>query len=106
MGRDPKNRADSTRTARNAAKPEQRANRRAHRHTGVVADWGTADPDKLHRAVTNVTKHGFAILLGYTRDGGSLTVRVYGDGESTPEYIRGSEDVDLYLTGLAEDYMV
>lgn len=93
-----------TTAARDATKPAQRASRRAHRHTGVVADWGAASPEVLHRAIANVTSHGFGISLGYTKDGGALTIRVFGDDTFEPEYVRGSEDLDLYLTGLAEDY--
>jgi hypothetical protein len=82
----------------------QRANRRRNRGNGGQADWGTCDHNKLVSAIQQVTKHGFAIRFGYTRDGGAFAIGIIGDGEPFTEFVRPTEDIDLYLEGVAEDY--
>lgn len=82
----------------------QRANRRRNRGNSDKADWSTADAGKLTAAIAGVTRHGFAIRFGYTRDGGAFAVGVIGDGEPFTEFIRPTEDIDLYLDGLISDY--
>jgi len=86
-------------------KSEQRKNRRENRHRDSGnADWGTCNSAKLVNAIQQVTKHGYAIRLGYTREGSAFAIGIVGDGEPFTEYVRPSEDIDLYLDGLAEDY--
>lgn len=93
------------RNSRDADKPTQRASRREHRHNVDAADWGNADPQRIAAAIISVTRVGCAIQFGYTSDGGSLVVRIVGDGDKPyNEYIRPSEDIDLYLAGLSEDF--
>lgn len=82
----------------------QRAHRREKRGGGEVADWAACDAVKLVSAIKAVTQHGYAIRLGYTRDGGALAIGILGDGEPFTEYVRPTEDIDLYLDGLASDY--
>lgn len=96
----PKNRT----SAGTSQTTEQRQSRRRNRGNGDVADWGSVDPDKLRAVIANVTSHGFAIRFGYTRDAGAYAVGIIGDGEPFTEFIRPTEDVDLYLTGLVDDY--
>jgi hypothetical protein len=104
MARDPKETRHIERPAKEAGKEQQLANRRRARGTGEIADWGGADGDALRSAVANVTKHGYALLIGYTRERGAYTVRVIGLEGVDAEYIRPTEDIDLYLTGLAQDF--
>jgi hypothetical protein len=47
---------------------------------------------------------GGALRLGYTRDGGAYAVGVYGDGTPFTEYIPPSDDIEVYLKGIIEDY--
>lgn len=90
---------------RNGSKPAQRASRREHRHNVNAADWGTANTELIAAAIVSVTRAGCAIQFGYTSDGGALVVRIVGDGDNPyNEYVRPSEDIDLYLTGLFEDF--
>jgi hypothetical protein len=42
--------------------------------------------------------------LGYTRDGGAFAIGILDGDEKHTEYVRPSEDIDLYLRDLAEDY--
>lgn len=90
--------------ARREIAAQQRKNRRVGRGTGNPADWGSADGTKLASAIAAVTQHGHAIRFGYTRDGGAFAVGIVGDGEPFTEFIRPTEDINLYLDGLTEDY--
>jgi len=92
-------------SARDASKPQQRKSRREHRHNVNAADWSSADPQRIAAAIIAVSSQQCGIQFGLTSDGGALVVRIVGDGD-TPynEYIRPSEDVDLYLQGLSEDF--
>lgn len=89
---------------RETAAEQNRKNRRERRHTGEVADWESADAELIKRCILNVGASGCSIQFGYTRDGSSMVIRIVGDGEPFNEYVRPSEDIDLYLTGLADDY--
>jgi len=83
---------------------QQATHRRRNRGKVDSADWKEATPDKLAKAIIAVTSHGFAIRFGYTRDGGAFAVGILGDGEPFTEFIRPTEDVDLFLDGVSEDY--
>lgn len=83
---------------------QQRANRRRNRGASSPADWGTANASKLLAAIVAVSRHGFAIRFGYTRDGGAFAVGIIGDGEPYTEFTRPTEDIDLYLDGIIDDY--
>jgi len=82
----------------------QRQSRRRNRHTGAGADWGTANPELVLRLIVSVGKIGGAVQFGYTMQGDSFVIRVLGDGEPFNEYLRSTEDVDLWLEGFAQDY--
>lgn len=83
---------------------QQRNNRRVNRHSGIEASWGDADPSQLLAAINNVTRAGCAIQFGLTKDGSAFVVRIVGDGEPYNEFVRPTEDVNLYLSGLTEDF--
>lgn len=83
---------------------EQREERRKNRGGGASADWSGINHDVIAHVISAITSLGFAVQFGYTRDGGAYAIRVVGDGEPYNEYIRASEDVELYLNGLADDY--
>lgn len=88
---------------RDLSKAEQLRLRRLNRGNGDVADWGAVDGSVLVMAVEACTKHGYAITLGYTREGSAYTIRVLGDDSFETEYVRPTEDINLYLQNLAED---
>jgi hypothetical protein len=81
-----------------------RAERRKQKGQFGVADWGSADASKLLRAIERVSGSGFAFMCGYTRDRGSYTIRVVGDEDAEPVYVRATEEIDLALDGIAEIY--
>lgn len=82
----------------------QRRIRRGNRGSGEVADWNQADSEKLRLAIVAITRLGFAVRFGYTRDGGAFAVGIVGDGEPFTEFVRATEDIDLLLHSLATDY--
>lgn len=82
----------------------QNAARRRNRGTVGKADWGAADAKLCLRLITAVSKIGGAVQFGYTQSGDSFVIRVLGDGEPFNEYLRSTEDVDLWLEGFAVDY--
>jgi len=82
----------------------QRTERRFRRGSGQTADWGNADPGELFRAVVAVTGRKCAIQLGYTTDGGSLVIRIVGDGEPYNEYVRPTESLSDFLNALSMDF--
>lgn len=87
------------------AEEQQRPIRNRNRGQGTeAADWSNAKPELVSEAIAAVTVRNCAIQFGYTRDGGAFCVRVVGDGEPYNEYIRPTEDIDLYLNGLIEDF--
>jgi len=90
--------------SRESVKSEQRATRRRNRGGGEIADWSSVAPTAVVRAIAAVTREGGAIRLGYTRDKGAYAIGIIGDGEPYSEYVRPSEDVELYLNSLAEDF--
>jgi len=85
-------------------KAQQLRNRRLNRGNGEIADWASVDGGTLVRSIAACTKHGFAITLGYTRDGGAYTIRVLGGDGFETEYVRPSEDISLYLRNFTEDF--
>jgi len=90
--------------ARASIAAQQREHRRRNRGTGETADWSNADPSELHHAICVLTGAGCAIQFGYTKDGGSLVVRIVGDGQPYNEYVRPTEDISTYLQSLITDF--
>jgi len=69
-----------------------------------VADWTSCNARLLQDVVANASVKGGAVRFGYTRDGGAYSIGVYlRDGYFT-DYIRPSEDIDIYLQTLAESF--
>lgn len=83
---------------------DARKARREKRNSGEVADFASADPLLLSRAICTLARVGGALRFGYTRDGGAYAIGVYYDGEHDTEYLRPDESLDDYLRGLIEDY--
>jgi len=83
---------------------EQRSNRRRNRGNGESAEWGSVDAAKLLAAIVAVTSHGYAIRFGYTKDGGAYAIGIIGDGEPFTEFVRPTENIDLYFDGVISDY--
>lgn len=83
---------------------QQREHRRRNRGAVDAADWKEASYEKIAKAIVAVTQHGYAIRFGYTKDGGAFAIGILGDGEPFTEFVRPTEDIDLFLDGLVIDY--
>lgn len=77
--------------------------RRKDRLNHEIADWQGINPETVLRAIAVVAYHGGALRFGYTRDGGAYAIGIYLGGDHFTEYVRPSEDVEGYLTNLAND---
>lgn len=93
-----------TTVSRDDAKTANARRRREQRHTGSVLNLDSMDSDTLKRAIINLLERKVGVTLGVTRDGGALSVTLLDNGETVREYVRATEDVNLYLTGLADDF--
>jgi len=92
--------------ARKNSKAEQIRLRRLARSNGNTepADWGGVDGKMLARAIASVTNAGFGITLSLTKDGGAYAIRCLGNDSFESEYVRPTEDINLYLENLAFDF--
>lgn len=90
--------------SRDAAKTANARRRREQRHTGSVLDLDSIDADTLKRALLELLKRAVGVTFGVTRDGGALSVTLLDNGENIREYVRATEDINLYLSGLADDF--
>jgi len=97
-------RVETNGTAANADRAIQLKNRRENRGHGATADWSSVDPGILRSAIHAVTKQGMAIMFGLTRDGSAYTIRYIGEDAPSPEYVRPTEDIDLHLEGVVQDF--
>lgn len=90
--------------SRDVAQTANARRRREQRHTGSVLDLDSMDSDTLKRAFVNLLKRKVGVTFGVTRDGGALSITLLDNGETVREYVRATEDINLYLTGLADDF--
>lgn len=104
MARKPEDNSARGNAARESIAKQQREHRRRNRSNGDVADWGSADASLVLSTIERLSGGGAAVQFGYTRDGGSFVIRIVGDGEPFNEYVRPTEDINLFLTALLEDY--
>jgi hypothetical protein len=89
---------------RDTAKTANARRRREQRHTGSVLDLNSIDANTLKRALLELLKRAVGVTFGVTRDGGALSVTLLDNGENIREYVRATEDINLYLSGLADDF--
>jgi len=82
----------------------QRTIRRKNRGGVDAADWSSVDSARVVAAISAITRHGFAVRFGYTRDKGAYAIGIIGDGEPFTEFVRPTESIELYLDGLISDY--
>lgn len=67
--------------------------------------WDAADTELIVRAIVALTELGCAIRFGLTRDRGAYSIGLYyGEGGYDSQYVRPSEDLDGYLTDLANHF--
>jgi len=61
-----------------------------------IPDWGRIDGDTLRSLVEHATRDDGAVMLGYTRDGGAYSLKVYNGAEVLKLYAHS--DAELYQT--------
>lgn len=71
--------------------------RKRHSHSTNVADWSSATPGLLQRAIATAAVTGGALRFGYSRDGGAYAIGVYGDGVPYTDFVSSGENIDPYL---------
>jgi len=91
-------------SARDTAKTANARRRREQRHTGSILNLDSIDADTLKRAILELLKRAVGVTFGVTRDGGALSITLLDNGENIREYVRATEDINLYLSGLADDF--
>lgn len=69
---------------------------------GSAADWASANPDLLRRAVEIASVAGGAVRFGYTRDLGAYSIGIYGDGDPYTVTRSPSEDIDITLQDIID----
>jgi hypothetical protein len=97
-------RAQNRKDDKARAAAEKRKRRGSNATSGIVADWTAVNGELLVKAVAAIAREGGALRLGYTRDGGAYAVGFYGDGEPFTEYVPPSDDMDMFLQGVIDDY--
>lgn len=72
-----------------------------------VAKWSDIDPSYIMAAIANAEAVGVALLFGKTRDGSSLALGIFKDGQKNTFYFLGGEGyeevVQEWLWKFAED---
>lgn len=59
-----------------------------------AADWRKANGDLLRDTIHLAASTGGALRFGYSRDGGALSLGIYGDGDPYTEWIGPGEDLN------------
>jgi hypothetical protein len=90
--------------SRDVSKTANARRRREQRHTGSTLDLNSIDAENLKDALVVLLTRAVGITFGVTRDGGALSVTLLDNGETVREYVRATEDINLYLSGLADDF--
>lgn len=101
-GKEPKSSANGT--TGDAARKAQIEARRANRGIGAVCDWSGADSGLIREVITLIARNGYAVTFGYTQDVGSYTIRIIGDENAKPIYVRATEEIDVALRELIYIY--
>ena len=92
----------------NDRKQEERESKRLARRqksliVNVTVGMEDIDLQGLAFCLQAILNAGGALRIGRTRDGGAWAFGIYGDGpQPYTEYVRPSEDVNLYLANLRQ----
>lgn len=70
---------------------------------GQQPDWGRINADLLWRLIQKCTEDDGAVMFGYSRDGGSYSVKVYSDGDPDKIYCHSDAELVDLLTYLLEE---
>ena len=76
--------------------------RGVRKQPGDPADWASVDEKSLRNAIAQAASTGGALRFGYSRDGGAYAVGIYGDGAPYTEFLKPSDDIELFLEEVIE----
>lgn len=65
--------------------------------------WDEISATAIHTLVCLCTTYGASPTFSYTRDGSTLCIAVYHDGQRYVDYIAGNSEVEEYLNWLGQD---
>ena len=80
------------------------AKRRPGERSVGVADWQSANPELVIRAIATVGSTGGALRFGYSRDGGAYSIGVLGNGSPYTIWVKPSESLDDILLDIIENW--
>lgn len=67
------------------------------KESSEAADWRLADGELLRDIIHLAASTGGALRFGYSRDGGAMSIGIYGDGDPYTEWVKPSEDLNEKL---------
>lgn len=83
---------DAKQEAKDTRRAKAKAQRGRRRSAGESADYQSVDWRPIVALVACLSRHGGAVRLGYTRDGGAYALGVYMGDDYATEYIKPDED--------------
>jgi len=66
------------------------------------AEYDSASPELLKRAIIVAARTGGALRFGYTSDGGAYAIGIYGDGGPYTHYVSPAQELDIILAQIIE----
>lgn len=71
---------------------------------GKAPSWRDVTPGVLIDTIQTVALAGGAIRLGYTRDGGAISIGVYGDGDPYTVYVSPRDSLEDTLRSVRDGF--
>jgi len=69
---------------------------------GEQPDWGRIDAELIWRFIQACTNDDGAVMVGYSRDGGAYSSKVYAGGEPEKAYFHTDGELIVFMTYLME----
>lgn len=70
---------------------------------GEQPDWGRIDPELIWRLLQKCTQNDGAVMFGYSRDGGSYSLKIYAGGEPRKAYFHKDAELVDFVQYLIEE---
>ena len=90
----------------NALERQAKAERRVQLPNmgGKTPSWRDVNPGVLIDTIQTVATAGGAIRFGYTRDGGAISIGVYGDGVPYTVYVTPRDNLEDTLRSVRDGF--
>ena len=69
-----------------------------------ACDITAVDPTLVGAACIAVAKHGAALMISTTRDGGAVCITLFDNDSRDKMYAHSQDEIEVALQGLIEDY--